>query len=304
MNPLPIIIDCDPGTDDAVAILLALASPEIALHAITVVGGNVGIKRTLANALALTALAGASVPVHAGAARPLVGEFVSAPRAHGENGLAGVVLPPGGAAAPGVAAAVICAHLRAATAPLTLVGIGPATNLALALMAEPDLAANIGQIVLMAGAFAGGNVTDTAEFNAWSDPEALSVLLAAGRPLTLAPLDLTHQALVTPARLARLRAAGSGEVLRIACDILAALPPHPTLAGRPLHDPCAVAWAIRPDLFTARPARVSVSRAEGATRGETRIAPATTATANAMVLETLDAARFFALLGERIASLP
>ncbi|MCA7120965.1 MAG: nucleoside hydrolase [Acidibrevibacterium sp.] len=300
----PIIIDCDPGTDDAIALWLALASPEIALQAITVVGGNVGIERTLANALALVALAGAEVPVHAGAGQPIRGEFTSAPRAHGENGLAGIVLPPGGAPAPGVAADVIRAHLRAATAPLTLVGIGPATNLARALMAEPDLAAKIGEIVLMSGAFAGGNITPAAEFNAWSDPEALSVLLAAGRPLTLAPLDLTHQALVTPSRLAHLRAAGAGTALAAACDILAALPPHPTLPGRPLHDPCAIAWLLRPDLFTARPARVAVSCAEGATRGQTTIAPAPEETANALVLETLDAEGFFALLGERLSRLP
>ena len=301
--PRPIIIDCDPGTDDAIALWLALASPEIALQAITVVGGNVGIERTLANALALVALAGAEVPVHAGAGQPIRGEFTSAPRAHGENGLAGIVLPPGGAPAPGVAADVIRAHLRAATAPLTLVGIGPATNLARALMAEPDLAAKIGEIVLMCSAFAGGNITPAAEFNAWSDPEALSVLLAAGRPLTLAPLDLTHQALVTPSRLAHLRAAGAGTALATACDILAALPPQPTLPGRPLHDPCAIAWLLRPDLFTARPARVAVSCAEGATRGQTTIAPAPEEAANALVLETLDTEGFFALLGERLSRL-
>ncbi len=304
MTPLPVIIDCDPGTDDAIALLLALASPEIALQAITVVGGNVGLEHTLANALALVELAGARVPVHAGAARPIRGEFTSAPRAHGENGLAGVTLPPGGGAAPGLAAEIIRAHLRAAPAPLTLVGIGPATNLALALLAEPDLAGNIAQIVLMSGARAGGNVTAAAEFNAWSDPEALAVLLAAGCPLTLAPLDLTHQALVTPSRLARLRAAGTGAALATACAILAAQPPHPTLPGPPLHDPCALAWLIRPALFTARPAFVAVSCAEGAMRGQTTIAPAPEETANALVLETLDADGFFALLGERLSRLP
>ena len=304
MTPLPVIIDCDPGTDDAIALLLALASPEIALQAVTVVGGNVELARTLANALALVGLAGAGVPVHAGAARPIRGEFTSAPRAHGENGLAGVTLPPGGAPAPGVAADVIRVHLRAATAPLTVIGIGPATNLALALTAEPGLAAKIGQIVLMSGALAGGNVTAAAEFNAWSDPEALAVLLAAGCPLTLAPLDLTHQALVTPSRLAHLRAAGAGTALATACDILAALPPHPTLPGRPLHDPCALAWLLRPDLFTALPAFVAVSCAEGATRGQTTIAPAPEETANALVLATLDAERFFTLLGERLSRLP
>ena len=193
MNPRPVIIDCDPGTDDAIALLLALAAPEIAIEAVTVFGGNVGLERTLANALAVVAHAAASVPVHAGAARPLRGAFTAAPRAHGENGLAGIILPSGGKPSPGEAADVIRAHLRAAPAPLTLVGIGPATNIARAVMAEPDCAANIAEIVLMSGAFAGGNITPEAEFNAWSDPEALSVLLAAGRPLTLAPGEREYE---------------------------------------------------------------------------------------------------------------
>lgn len=301
-RPIPVLLDCDPGTDDAIALLLAFASPEIALQAVTVVGGNVGLERTLANARALVALAGAAVPVHAGAARPLRGDFIAAPRAHGENGLAGIVLPPGGPPAPGAACDVIRAHLRAATTKLTLVGIGPATNLALALITEPDLAARIGRIVLMSGARAGGNVTGAAEFNAWSDPEALAVVLAAGCPLTLAPLDLTHQALVTPERLAQLRAAGRGRALAVGCDILAALSPHPSLPGRPLHDPCALAWLLRPDLFTARQASVGVSCAPE-TRGRTAIVPASDDAANALVLETLDADGFFALLGERLSRL-
>ncbi len=193
MNPRPVIIDCDPGTDDAIALLLALAAPEIAIEAVTVFGGNVGLERTLANALAVVALAAASVPVHAGAARPLRGAFTAAPRAHGENGLAGIILPSGGKPSPGEAADVIRAHLRAVPAPLTLVGIGPATNIARAVMAEPDCAANIAEIVLMSGAFAGGNITPEAEFNAWSDLEALSVLLATGRPLTLAPGEREYE---------------------------------------------------------------------------------------------------------------
>ncbi len=299
----PVIIDCDPGTDDAIALWLALASPEIMVRAITVVGGNVGLSRTLANALAVVALAGASVPVHAGAEKPLRGAFTAAPRVHGEDGLAGVHLPPGGAAAAGQAEAVIRAMLRASPEKLTVVGIGPATNLALALRAAPDLAAKLAGIVLMSGARNGGNVSNMAEFNAWSDPEALDILLRAGCPITLAPLDLTHQALVTPARLSRLRAAGGGKVLAAACDILAALPPHPMLPGRPLHDPCAIAWLLRPDLFTAFPARVSVV-CDAHARGKTAIVPAAGVAANALVLETLAADQFFAFLGERISRLP
>jgi inosine-uridine nucleoside N-ribohydrolase len=146
---------------------------------VTVAGGNVGLAHTLRNARALVGLAGKAVPVVAGAERPLLGSFEDAAYAHGEDGLAGVTLPEGPAAAPGIAADAIRAALRAAgPSGLTLVGIGPATNLALALATEPALLANVAEIVLMTGAWGEGNVTPAAEFNAWSDPEALAVVLA------------------------------------------------------------------------------------------------------------------------------
>jgi purine nucleosidase len=171
---VPVILDCDPGTDDALAIFLALGSPELSVLAVTVAGGNVGLAHTLRNACALVRLAGADVPVYAGADRPLLGAFVSETRVHGENGLGGVVLPPGATEATGLASDVIRRILREAAEPVTLIGIGPATNLALALTTEPAVAANVAQIVLMSGAWAEGNVTPAAEFNAWSDPEALA----------------------------------------------------------------------------------------------------------------------------------
>lgn len=303
----PIILDCDPGTDDALALWLALASPELSVLAITVAGGNVGLALTLSNALAVTALAGSAVPVHAGADRPLLGRYVSEPRIHGADGLGGVVLPPGGPAAAGIAADVVRRILREAAEPVTLVGIGPATNLALALATEPALAANVARIVLMSGAWGEGNVTPAAEFNAWSDPEALAVLLAAGRPVVFATLDLTAQALVTPARVAAWRTLGGGRCLLAACDIQANVPPSPRLGGRgsPLHDPCAIAWLIRPDLFTARDCAIRIDLGPGPGRGRTLIDRwgSTGEPANATVLETLDADGFFALLGERLATL-
>lgn len=301
----PVILDCDPGTDDALALFLALASPEIELRAVTVAGGNVGLDRTLANALALTALARGTMPVHAGADRPLLGAYGYAAHVHGEDGLAGLSLPSGGAPAPGLAADVIRRLLRAAETPVTLVGIGPATNLALALITEPALAGKVEEIVLMTGAWGEGNVTPAAEFNAWNDPEALAALLACGRPLCLVTLDLTAQALVTPARLAALRAVRGGACLAAACDILAAVPPSRRHGGLPLHDPCAIAWLIRPDLFAGRACAVSVEMA-GAGRGRTHIDRwgRTGVPTNATVLETLDAEGFFALLGHRLAALP
>jgi purine nucleosidase len=236
----------------------------------------------------------------------LLGRFTSAPHIHADNGLGGVVLPSGGSAAPGIAADAIREILRRSVEPISLVGIGPATNLALALATEPALAANVQQIVLMSGAWAEGNVTPAAEFNAWSDPEALQILLDAGRPVVFATLEVTEQALATPARLAAWRGLGEGQCLRAACDIQASVPASIRLGhlGAPLHDPCAVAWLVRPELFTARSVAVSVDLGPGPCRGRTVIDRWGRGAANATVLETLDADGFFALLGERLASLP
>lgn len=305
--PIPIILDCDPGTDDAFALLLALASSEIELLAVTVAGGNVGLERTLPNALALTALAGSNVPVFAGADRPLLGSFVNETRVHGIDGLGGIALPPGGQPTPGIAADAIRDILRNATQPVTLVGIGPVTNLALALMTEPALTAKIERIVLMTGAWGEGNATPAAEFNAFNDPEALAVLFACGRPVVLATLELTAQALCTPAHLTQWRAAGTGRCMRALCDILATVPRGPRFAGTgaPLHDPCAIAWLIRPNLFTTRDCAARVDLGPGPSRGRTVIDRwgRTGAPANVTVLETLDANGFFALLGERLSRL-
>ena len=305
---IPIILDCDPGTDDAFALLLALASPELDVLAITVAGGNVGLECTLPNALALVALADANVPVYAGADRPLLGAFVNETRVHGVDGLGGIALPPGPPATPGVAADVIRRILRDATQPVTLVGIAPATNLALALMTEPPLAERVERIVLMTGAWAEGNATPAAEFNALNDPEALAMLLACGRPVVMATLELTAQALCTPAHIATLRSAGAGRCTRALCDIQATVPLGPRFAGTgaALHDPCAIAWLIRPDLFTARECAVTVDLGPGTSRGRTNIDRwyRTGTLRNAVVLETLDADGFFALLEERLARLP
>jgi purine nucleosidase len=305
---IPVILDCDPGTDDAFALLLALAAPEIDLLAVTVAGGNVGLDRTLPNALALTALAQSSVPVFGGADRPLLGSFTSEVRVHGIDGLGGVALPPGRVAEPDHAADAIRRILRTADQPVTLVGVAPVTNLALTLSTEPALAAKIDRIVLMSGAWAEGNATPAAEFNALNDPEALAIVLACGRPVVLLTLELTAQALCTPARLATLRAAGSGRCLQTVCDIQATVPLSRRLGGRgaPLHDPCAIAWLLRPDLFTARDCAVEVDLGPGPGRGRTFVDRwgRTGRPANVTLPEKLNADGFFALLGEALARLP
>jgi len=208
--------------------------------------------------------------------------------------------------APELAADAIRRILRTSPEPVTLVGIAPATNLALALMTEPELAANVAQIVLMSGAWAEGNATPAAEFNALNDPEALAVLLACGRKVVFATLELTAQALVTPGRLAVLRTLGPGRCLAAMCDIQASVPQSRRLPGAPLHDPCAIAWLLRPDLFTSRCCSARVDLGPSIGRGRTVIDrwDRTGDAHNAVVLETLDADGFFTLLGERVARLP
>jgi purine nucleosidase len=303
------ILDTDPGTDDAVAIWLALASPELDMRLITVVGGNAGLKRTLPNARAIVGLSGREVPVVAGADRALLGAFTSEPRVHGVDGLGGVMLPDGPPATPGIAADAIRSVLRgAAPDSVTLIGIGPATNLALALATEPALAGRVAEVVLMSGAVSEGNITPAAEFNAWSDPEALAILLGCGRPVTLVTLDLTAQALVTPARVAALRAAGKGRCLAAAADILASIPTSRRFdhRGVPLHDPCAVAWLLDPGLFATRAVSVEVECGTGPGRGRTHVDRwgRTGRAARVTLPESLDADGFFGLLARRLSALP
>lgn len=306
--PRAVVIDCDPGTDDALALWLAASSPELDVRLVTVVGGNAGLERTLPNARAVLGLAGSGVPVVAGAARPLLGQFRSEPRVHAADGLGGVKLPEGPPAAPGLASDAIRDLLRAsAPGEITLVGLGPVTNLALALATEPALAGRVREIVLMSGAWGEGNWTPAAEFNAASDPEALAVLLGSGVPLTLVTLELTAQALVTPARLAALPDAPGG-CLRAARAVMGSVPPSQRLGGGgfPLHDPCAVALLVRPGLFSLRPAELRVECGDGAGRGRTHLDlwSRSGRAANAAVAVSLDADGFFELLGERLGALP
>lgn len=309
MTPRPTIIDCDPGTDDAIALWLALASPELDVRLVTAVGGNVGLARTLPNARAIVGLAGRPVPVVAGADRPLIGRFKDAAYVHGDNGLAGVELPEGPPAAPGLAADAIRTALRAATPrSVTLIGLGPATNLGLVFATEPALAGRVAEIVLMTGAAGEGNVTSAAEFNAWNDPEALAVVLAAGAPVTLATLDVTHQALCTPDHIAALRAAAGGACAAAAARIWDRVPRSRRSGGlgHEQHDACAVAWAVAPHLFNQVSVLAEVDCGDGPCRGRTVIDRWRRAGSGAEVrlLQTLDTTGFFALLTARLAALP
>jgi purine nucleosidase len=307
-----IVLDCDPGQDDAVAILLALASPEeIEVLAVTAVAGNVPLGLTERNARQLVELAGraADVPVHAGCARPMARALETAEYGHGETGLNGVALPePSRPLAPAHAVdAIVDLVMGRPEGTVTLCPIGPLTNVALAMLKEPRLAPRLREIVLMGGAMGLGNVTPAAEFNIYVDPHAAAVVFGAGAPLTMLGLDVTHQALVTPERLARFAAMGT-EVGRACHGMLDFFNRFDTerygAPGGPLHDPCVIAYLLRPDLFTGKACRVEIET-EGRSVGRTNVHwwPREPQEPNATVIGGIDADGFFGLLFERLGRL-
>ncbi|HEX6111546.1 MAG TPA: nucleoside hydrolase [Geminicoccaceae bacterium] len=308
-----IIIDCDPGHDDALAILLALASAEeVEVLAITAVAGNVPLALTAANARAVVELAGRrDLPVHAGCARPLVRELVTAEYIHGRSGLDGADLPAPTlplAAAHAVDALIELVRARPPGS-VTLCTLGPLTNVGMALLKAPDLAPRLKEIVLMGGAVGEGNTTPAAEFNIYVDPHAAKLVFEAGVPLTMFGLDVTHQALVTPARLAAIRALGTPVSAAVTGLLEFYNIYDQTRRGRPgapLHDPCTIAWLLRPELFSGRACHVAIETRGEHTLGRTVVdwSGRREVPANAMVIDRMDDDGFFALLTERFARLP
>ena len=271
------LLDCDPGRDDALAIALLLASAaEIELVGITAVAGNVPLALTYRNARFLCGLCGfPGVPVWAGADRPLAREPVTGTRAHGESGLEGMAVEaPLVGVESGAAGAFMKETLGAAgDDEITLVAIGPLTNLATLVAQSPELLPKVRQIVIMGGASrAGGNITPAAEFNAYADPHAAARVFDCGRPITLVSLDATHQVLASPAHAERLGRAGGEPARRLAALL------RPATHGRaarfgpcrlPIHDPCTVAWLLQPDLFRAEAVAVVVETEGTHTLGAT-----------------------------------
>ena len=306
-----IIIDTDPGQDDAVAILLALASPELEVLGITAVAGNVPLPLTLRNARAICELAGRpDIPVYAGCDAPLEGRLVTAENVHGATGLDGITLPePTMPVQDRHAVDFLVETLRREPAgSVTLVPIGPLTNIAAAFRQAPDVIARVGRIVMMGGAyFEVGNVTPAAEFNIFVDPLAAAEVFAAGADLVVVPLDVTHRALTSRAWVEGMRASGRvGEVVASWTDFFErydrAKYGHD---GAPLHDPCAVAYLIAPELFSGRRINVEIETEGRFTRGMT-VADwwgVSGRPANALFIRDLDAPRFFDLLTERIGRL-
>jgi inosine-uridine nucleoside N-ribohydrolase len=303
-----VLIDCDPGHDDAMALLLALASPELELLGVSTVHGNQTLERTTANALRVLEFAGSDLDVAAGADRPLLREPAVAAEVHGETGLDGPDLPPP-ASAPVADHAVdfLAERLRASASPVTLVPTGPLTNVALLLATHPEAAERIERIVLMGGAIAEGNVTPAAEFNIWVDPEAAARVFASGLDVTRIGLDVTHRALMTAEHAERLGAAGRvGAMVAELWEFYSRF--HRRiydLDGTPVHDAMAVAHVIRGDLVQTRHVNVEVDCASELCRGRTVVDVwgRTGRAPNAHVGVDVEADAFLELLVERIASL-
>ena len=308
-----IIIDTDPGQDDAVAILLALASPdELDVLGITAVAGNVPLALTAKNARIVCELAGRpDMKVFAGCDAPLSRPLVTAEHVHGKTGLDGPALPdPTMPLQDAHAVDFIVDTLRAEPeGSVTLCPLGPLTNIATALRRAPDIAGRIRRIVLMGGAyFEVGNITPAAEFNIYVDPEAAAEVFAAGVPLTVLPLDVTHKALVTRARNDAFRALGTpvGRAVAEMTDFFERFDKEKYGSdGAPLHDPCVTAWLLRPELFTGREINVEIETVSDLTLGMT-VADwwgVTDRPANALFVGDMDADGFFTLLTERLGRL-
>ena len=313
MAASPIIIDCDPGQDDALAILLALGSPEeVKVLAITAVAGNVPLALTEKNARKVVELAGRSdIPVHAGCDGPLVRDLVTAEFVHGKSGLDGADLPePAAPLDDEHAVPALIRILRAEpSGTVTLCPVGPLTNIAMAMRLAPDIVPRIKAIVMMGGAIGVGNITPAAEFNIYVDPHAADIVFRSGVPIVVHGLDVTHKALVTPARLAAIEAIGT-EVSEAVVGLLTFYNIFDQARGEgqgaPLHDPCAIAYVMRPDLFSGRRCHVAIETMSERSMGRTLVdwRGRTGEAANATVIDAIDADRFFAFLTERLARLP
>lgn len=312
--PRKIIIDTDPGQDDAVAILLALASPEdFEVVGVVAVAGNVGLHHNATNARKIVELAGRpDVPVYAGCSRPMRRTLVTAEHVHGDTGLNGPDLPP-----PTIELQpehgvdyLIDAIMSAEPKSITLCTLGPLTNIAMAIVKEPRIAERVAELVMMGGAyFEVGNITPAAEFNIYVDPDAADIVFKSGIKLTVLPLDVTHQMQSTPARLNAIKAIGnkSGQAVY---DMLTFSEGFDLKKygweGAPLHDPTVIAYLIDPTIFEGRECNVTIETTSELTIGMTVTDywHVTDKPKNATYIRSGDADRFYDLLTERLARLP
>lgn len=310
LDPCPIILDCDPGHDDAVAIMLALGNPAIEVLGITTVGGNQTLEKVTRNARSVLMMCGREdVPVYAGASRPLLREVRVAADIHGDSGLDGVALPDptvGLQDGHGVQY-IIDTVMASAPGALTLVAIGPLTNVALAARLEPRIVPRVREVVIMGGGRY-GNRTAAAEFNIWVDPEAAHVVFGESWPITMVGLDLTHQAVLTEEVETRVRAIGSdlGEFFGGTMGFFrSAYQQKQGFADPPVHDPCTIAYLIDPTIVQTRRAPVQVELRGERTTGMTVVDLRTPAPVDChtQVATALDHERFWDLVVDAIRAL-
>lgn len=311
--PRPVIIDTDPGQDDAVALLVAMASPEdLEILAITSVAGNVPLELTTKNCLALIELADrGEIPVYRGSVRPMVKELVTAEYVHGPTGLDGSGLADP-QIEPGEGHAVdriVDLLMASEDGEVTICTLGPLTNVGMAMAREPGVIPKIGQLVMMGGGFfEGGNTTPAAEFNVFVDPHAAHVVLASGVPIVMMPLDVTHKAYTNADRLRRFADLGTPAGLSVAgmLDFYDRYDMEKFGSqGAPLHDPTVIAYLLQPNLFSGKHVHVAVEVASPLTEGMTVIDwwGVTGKSPNAIVMNEIDAEGFFDLLVQRIGRL-
>lgn len=313
MARIPLILDCDPGVDDGVALLMAFASLDrLDLRGITTVAGNVGLAQTARNARILRQVAGGAaerVPVFQGCARPMVRDLVIADHFHGESGLGNLaIFEPAAPLATGHAVNFIVETLlREPAGTISIAITGPMTNVAMAMRLEPAIVPRIRQVVFMGGArLEAGNVTASAEYNIYADPHAAAVVCGSGVPLVALGLDATHQVRSTPARIDKIRALGSPQA-RAAADLLefsAALEWNAaTGQGAPLHDPSTIAWLLAPELFELQPSYLDVETCSPLTLGHTAVEsrPIAGRAINVRWATRADGAAVFELLTQQLA---
>ena len=262
MRKIPVIMDCDPGHDDAIAMILACASDKLDVRAITTVGGNQTVAKTTNNALRMLTFMNKQIPVAKGADRPMRRELEIAPEVHGDTGLDGPVIPESTQKALDINAYELMAKVvEESEDKVTLVPTGPLTNIAIFLSAYPHLKSKIERISLMGGSAIGGNWTAAAEFNILVDPEAADIVFRSGIPITMSGLDVTHKAQVYPEDIEKIRSQG-GKVAILVAELLEYfIKFHKEICGwdfAPLHDPCAIAWLINPDMFKSKKLNVQI----------------------------------------------
>lgn len=273
MERRPVFIDCDPGIDDAVALMMAFQAAELDVRGISAVAGNVGLERTLGNALKIVELSGAAAPVYAGADRPMFGAPIAAEHFHGEDGLLGAELPaPVRMPEAGPAWEALRREAEAWGGALEVVATGPLTNLGIALSLYPELAGLVRCVTMMGGAAAFGNTTPAAEFNVLADPEAAELVFRSGIPVVMCGLDVTHSTYITAREVEKLAALGSVQARLAAYFMGSGIEENARqfrTGGAPLHDPCAVMYAIDCCLFESKPCWIGVERHGKVTRGKT-----------------------------------